>query len=85
MVTKRGDTTLKPYECFMPVSLKNYFVLIYVTVLHGDPGTRRRGLEQTGVLMDEERRRYRNTGKDINISVDINNNRQETWGRADYK
>ncbi len=55
-----------------------------VTVLHGDPGTRRRGLEQTGVLMDEERRRYRNTGKDINISVDIDNNQQETRGRTDY-
>ncbi len=85
MVTKRGDTTLKSNECFMPVSLKNNFVLICVTVLHGDPGMKTRGLEQTGVLMDEERRRYRNTGKDINISVDINNNRQETWGRADYK
>ncbi len=36
------------------------------------------------VLMDEERRRYRNTGKDININVDIYNNRQETWGRTDY-
>ncbi len=45
---------------------------------HGEPGTRRRGLQQTGVLMDEERRRYRNNGKDINISVDIYNNRQET-------
>ncbi len=55
-----------------------------VTVLHGEPGTRRRGLQQTGVLMDEERRRYRNTGKDINISVDIYNNRQETRGRTDY-
>ncbi len=55
-----------------------------VTLLHGEPGTRRRGLQQTGVLMDEERRRYRNTGKDINISVDIYNNRQETRGRTDY-
>ncbi len=55
-----------------------------VTELHGEPGTRRRGLQQTGVLMDEERKRYRNTGKDINISVDIYNNRQETRGRTDY-
>ncbi len=47
--------------------------------------------------MNNERRRYRNTWKDVTIyryidinidinnSVDINNNRQETWGRADYK
>ncbi len=28
VVTKRGHTTLKPYECFIHVSLKNYLVLI---------------------------------------------------------
>ncbi len=62
-----------------------------VTLLHGDPGTRR-GLSQTGFLMLHRRRRHRNTGKDIdtgldvdiNISVDMYNNQQETRGRTDY-
>ncbi len=42
--------------------------------------------------MLHRRRRHRSTGKDIYTdmdvdinTVDINNNRQETWGRADYK
>ncbi len=35
-----------------------YIKVVTVTVLHAEPGTRRRGLQQTGVLMDEERRRY---------------------------
>ncbi len=36
--------------------------------------------------MLHRRRRHRNTGKDIDtgLDVDINNNRQETWGRTDY-
>ncbi len=66
------------YRVFLAIATN-----IPVTASHGEPGTRRRGLQQTGVLMDEERRRYRNTGKDINISVDIYNNRQETRGRTD--
>ncbi len=38
------------------------------------------------VLMNDERRRYRNTWKDVTIYryLDINNNPQETWGRTDY-
>ncbi len=52
---------------------------------HGDPGTRRRGLWQTGYLMKNKRRRYRNTGKDIytGLHADINNNPHVTWGRTD--
>ncbi len=36
--------------------------------------------------MLHRRRRHRNTGKDIDtgLDIDINNNRQETWGRTDY-
>ncbi len=39
-----------------------------------------------GYLMNDKRRRHRNTGKNIDtgLHADINNNPQDTWGRTDY-
>ncbi len=56
-----------------------------VTLLHGDPGTRRRGYKQTRVFNSEqtEETQEHRSGH-LYTSVDINNNPQETWGRTDY-
>ncbi len=56
-----------------------------VTLLHGDPGTRRRGYKQTRVFNSEqmEETQEHRSGH-LYTSVGINNNPQETWGRTDY-
>ncbi len=53
---------------------------VAVTLLHGDPGTRRRGYKQTRVFNSEqtEETQEHRSGH-LYTSVDINNNPQETW------
>ncbi len=56
-----------------------------VTLLHGDPGTRRQRYKQTRVFNSEQMEdTQEHRSGHLYTSVDINNNPHETWGRTDY-